>query len=349
MRPEAIAALAGPGASLLGTSHRQPPVKNLVADLQESLRTLYELPDGYEVVLGNGGATFFWDVATFCLVENRASCAVSGEFSSKFARAVTRAPWLAEPDVTDLGVGAAGLPQSVPGADTYAWAHNETSTGAVAPVRRIADADPTALVVVDGTSAAGGVPLDVSQTDAYYFAPQKSFASDGGLWFALLSPAAIERAERLASSRWVPESLDLSVAITNSRAHQTLNTPAIATLFLMHQQVQWLLDHGGFAFAAERTQASAATMYGWAEDRAWASPFVADPAHRSPVVATIDFDAAVSAPAVCRELRANGIVDVEPYRKLGRNQIRVGMFPAIDPADIERLTAAIDWVVERLA
>lgn len=349
VRPDALAALAGRGAALMGTSHRQAPVRRLVASLQEGLRELYALPDGYEVALGNGGSTFFWDVATFCLVERRASCGVFGEFGGKFAHAISRAPWLTDADVTEVAPGAAVLPRAVADADTYAWAHSETSTGALAPVVRIPDADPAALVLVDGTSAAGGVPIDATQTDAYYFAPQKGFASDGGLWVALLSPAAIERSERLASERWVPESLDLSIAVANSRGNQTLNTPALATLFLMHEQLTWLLSNGGFDFAVRRTSASAAALYGWAERTPWASPFIAEPAHRSPVVGTIDFEAAVPAADVCRALRANGVVDVEPYRKLGRNQIRVGLFPAVEPGDVERLTACLDWVVERLA
>lgn len=349
VRPEALAALADRGASLLGTSHRQAPVRTLVASLQEGLKALYALPEGYEVVLGNGGSTYFWDVASFCLVEATASCGVFGEFGGKFAAALARAPHLGVPVVAEAAPGGVALPRAVPGADAYAWAHNETSTGALAPVTRVPDAAASALILVDGTSAAGAVPIDPTQVDAYYFAPQKAFASDGGLWFALLSPAAVERAQRLASDRWVPESLDLAVAITNSRANQTLNTPALATLFLMHEQVQWLLSRGGFGFATARTAASAATLYGWAERTPWATPFVADPAHRSPVVGTIDFDASVSAPAVCRELRDNGVLDVEPYRKLGRNQIRVGMFPAVEPADVERLTACLDWVGERVS
>ena len=349
VRHDALDALATRGRSLLGTSHRQAPVKDLVASLQDGLRELYSLPDGYEVVLGNGGATFFWDIATFALVERRVSCGVFGEFSSKFATAATRAPWLDDAVVTEAPVGSAILPRAVPDADAYAWAHNETSTGALAPVHRVPDAAPSALVLVDGTSAAGGVAVDLSGVDAYYFAPQKAFSSDGGLWFALLSPAAVERAERLASDRWMPDSLNLAIAIANSRGHQTLNTPALATLFLMHEQVRWLLDHGGMRFAAARTAASAGHLYGWADRTPWASPFVADPALRSPVVGTIDFDDSVSAPDVCRALRANGIVDVEPYRKLGRNQVRVGMFPSVEPDDVAALTRCIDWVAERLS
>lgn len=349
VRREALHALAGGGAALMGTSHRQAPVRALVGSLQEMLRELYTLPEGYEVVIGNGGATFFWDVATLCLVERTASTAVFGEFGAKFAAAVGRAPWLDDSVVTEVAPGGVVLPRPVPDADTYAWTHNETSTGAVAPVHRIADAAASALVVVDATSAAGGIGVDVGQTDAYYFAPQKGFSSDGGLWFAFLSPAAVERAERLVPQRWVPESLDLTTAIANSRQSQTLNTPAIATLYLMREQASWLLAGGGLAFAAERTGASASALYSWAERSSYATPFVADPAHRSPVVGTIDLDAAVSAPEVCRVLRDNGVVDVEPYRKLGRNQLRIGMFSSIEPDDIAALTRCVDWVAERLA
>ncbi len=347
VRPEALAALAATGASLMGTSHRQPPVKRLVAEIAEGLRTLYALPDDYEIVLGNGGSTLFWDVATFCLIERQAACGVFGEFSSKFAAAVSRTPWLADAARTEVPPGGAVVPEAVADADVYAWAHNETSTGAVAPVQRIAGASELALTVVDATSAAGGIPADLTAADAYYFAPQKAFSSDGGLWLAILSPAAVARAERLASERWVPDSLNLATALANSRADQTLNTPAVATLFLLREQLRWLLERGGMDFAASRTSASAATLYDWAEASPVASPFVADPAHRSPVVGTIDFADSVSAPDLCRTLRANGIVDVEPYRKLGRNQIRVGMFPSVEPADVEAFVACVDWVLER--
>jgi phosphoserine aminotransferase len=348
IRPEAVAALAGRGAALLGTSHRQAPVKQLVGSVRARTAALFDLPDGYEVVLGNGGSTTFWDVAVSSLVERRSAHASFGEFSAKFAAAAAAAPHLAEPAVVTAPVGSVALPEPVAGADVYAWAHNETSTGALAPVHRIAGADEGALVVVDGTSAAGGVRVDVGETDVYYFAPQKSLGSEGGLWLALLSPAAVERVERIAASgRWIPESLSLRTALTNSRQDQTLNTPAIATLFLLDDQLGWLLDQGGLEFAARRTADSAGRIYGWADASDHATPFVADPAHRSPVVATIDFEG-VDAAAVAATLRANGVVDTEPYRKLGRNQLRVGLFPNVEPDDVSRLTRCVDWVVERL-
>ncbi len=348
IRPEAVAALAGEGARLLGTSHRQQPVRSLVGDVRRGLAELFALPEGYEVVLGNGGSTTFWDVAVASLVERRSAHASFGEFSAKFTAAAAAAPHLEAPSVVTAPVGSVAVPTAVAGVDTYAWAHNETSTGAIAPVRRVAGADAGALVVVDGTSAAGGVELDVSQTDVYYFAPQKGFGSEGGLWFALLSPAAVERVGRIAASgRWVPESLSLAVALTNSRLEQTLNTPAIATLFLMREQLRWLLGLGGLPGAAARTADSAARVYGWAEASAYATPFVAEPAHRSPVVATVDFEG-VDAARLAAALRENGVVDTEPYRKLGRNQLRVGLFPNIDPDDVSALLACVDWLVPRL-
>ena len=348
IRPEAVAALASEGAALLGTSHRQRPVKSLVGDVRAGLAELFALPDGYEVALGNGGSTTFWDVAVSSLIERRSAHASFGEFSAKFAAAAAAAPHLDAPSVVRAPVGSVVVPTAVPGADVYAWAHNETSTGAIAPVQRVAGADDGALVVVDGTSAAGGVPLDVSQTDIYYFAPQKSFGSEGGLWFALLSPAAVERVESIATSgRWIPESLSLATALTNSRLDQTLNTPAVATLFLMRDQLRWLQGLGGLAGAAARTADSASRIYPWAERSPYATPFVNDPAHRSPVVATIDFDG-VDAAQLAATLRANGVVDTEPYRKLGRNQLRVGMFPNVDPDDVSALCACIDWLVPRL-
>ena len=346
VRPDAVTALAATGTTLLGTSHRQAPVKNLVGAVREGLAELFRLPDGYEVVLGNGGSTLFWDLAVFSLIERRSAHATFGEFSAKFAVAAA-APHLDAPSVVSAEPGSVVLPEAVPGADAYAWAHNETSTGALAPVRRVADADEDALVLIDGTSAAGGTALDVAATDAYYFAPQKSFGSDGGLWLALLSPAALERAERVAASgRWIPESLSLTTAITNSRQNQTLNTPAIGTLYLLHDQLTWLNERGGLTFAAARTADSAKRIYAWAEESAYAVPFV-EPEFRSPVVATIDFTG-VDAKALAATLRANGVVDTEPYRKLGRNQLRVGMFPNVEPEDISQLTRCIDWVVERL-
>jgi phosphoserine aminotransferase len=347
VRPAQVEALVGVGRTLLGTSHRQAPVRSLVGRVRTGLAELFTLPDGYEVVLGNGGSTAFWDMATFGLVEQTAQLCAFGEFGTSFATAVQRAPFLAEPTVRTAPPGMLALPLEQDGVDTYAWPHNETSTGAMAPVSR-PPGSSDALVVVDATSAAGGLPVDVGQTDVYYFAPQKSFASDGGLWLALMSPAAIERAQRLAETRWAPRSLSLAVAIENSRADQTLNTPAIATLVMLDEQIQWLADHGGLAWATARTAESASHLYGWAAARDWAVPFVADPAARSQVVGTIDLEG-VDAAAVARVLRRHGIVDVEPYRRLGRNQLRVAMFPAIDPSDVQALTACVDHVVERLA
>jgi len=348
IRPAAVEALATSGATLLGTSHRQAPVKSLVGSVRSRLAELFALPEGYEVVLGNGGSTVFWDVAVASLIARQSAHGSFGEFSAKFAAAAAAAPYLAEPTVVTAPVGSVAVPQAVPGADVYAWAHNETSTGALAPVQRVDGVDDGALVVIDGTSAAGGVHVDIDATDVYYFAPQKSLGSEGGLWIALLSPAAVERVERIAASdRWIPESLSLRTALTNSRLDQTLNTPAIATLFLLDDQLGWLLDQGGLEFAAARTADSARRIYDWAEAFEHATPFVSEKRFRSPVVATVDFDG-VDAKAIAATLRANGIVDTEPYRKLGRNQLRVGMFPTIEPEDISRLTRCIEWVVERL-
>ena len=348
IRAGQVEALATTGAALLGTSHRQPPVRNLVGSVRRRLAELFSIPDGYEVLLGNGGSTTFWDVAVSSLVERRSAHASFGEFSAKFAAAAAAAPHLAEPAVVTAPVGSVALPEAVPGVDVYAWAHNETSTGALAPVRRVPDVDQGALVVVDGTSAAGGVAVDISATDVYYFAPQKSLGSEGGLWFALLSPAAVERVERIAATdRWIPESFSLHAALTSSRLDQTLNTPAIATLFLLDDQLGWLLDSGGLDFAAARTADSASRIYPWAESSPYAVPFVAEPAHRSPVVATVDFEG-VDAKVLAEILRANGVVDTEPYRKLGRNQLRVGMFPNVEPDDVTQLTRCIDWVIEQL-
>jgi phosphoserine aminotransferase len=351
VRPAQLANLADAGAALLGTSHRQKPVKQLVADIRAGLGELFALPDGYEVALGNGGTTAFWDAAACCLVRERALHLSYGEFSSKFARCTAAAPFLGDPIVIEAEPGDAPAPTSDPDADVVAWAHNETSTGVMIPVVRPAG---DALVLIDATSAAGGLPVDVGDTDVYYFAPQKGFASDGGLWLALLSPAAVERiaaieADRptVGAARWIPDFLSLSTALENSRKDQTYNTPAIATLFLLADQLRWMLDNGGLRGMVERTTASSNALYGWAEAHASAAPFVGDPAKRSLVVGTIDFAAEVDAAAVAATLRANGIVDVEPYRKLGRNQLRVAMFPATDPADVEALTACIDWVLER--
>lgn len=351
VRDAQLAALAATGRSLMGTSHRQAPVKNLVARVQSGLAELFSLPDGYEILLGNGGSTAFWDAATFSLVRERAAHATFGEFGSKFAQATTSAPFLAPSAITSSPAGTAVLPELVAYADVYAWAHNETSTGAMAPVRRVpGSAEAGALTLIDATSGAGGLAVDVAETDVYYFAPQKSFASDGGLWLAVTSPAAIERiAEIHASDRWIPEFLSLQNAVTNSRAHQTLNTPAIATLFLLAEQIDWMLAQGGLAWAAARTAESAGHLYSWAESRSFATPFVADPATRSTVVGTIDFDDSIDAAAISRVLRANGVVDVDPYRKLGRNQLRVAMFPAVEPSDVQALTASIDYIIEHMA
>jgi len=351
VRPEQVDALLRAGRTVLGTSHRQAPVKTLVRRVREGLTRLFDLPAGYEVVLGNGGSTAFWDVATLCLVRERSQHLVMGEFSAKFAQAVAAAPFLADPVLVRAEPGALPrLGEVAAGVDVVAWPHNETSTGVMAPVTRPAAGPGQApLVVVDGTSAAGGVLVDVAQTDAYYFAPQKSFASDGGLWIALLSPAALARVEELrVSGRWVPASLDLAIAVENSGKDQTYNTPAVATLVMLADQVEWLLARGGLAWAAARTAESAAVVYDWALARPWASPFVAEEAARSQVVATVDLDPSVDAVAVQDVLRANGILDVFPYRSLGRNQLRIGLFPAVDPADVRALTACVDHVVQWL-
>jgi phosphoserine aminotransferase len=349
VRGEALARLATDGAALLGTSHRQAPVRSLVGRVRAGLRELFRLPDGYAVVLGNGGATAFWEIAAFCLVERRSLHLVNGEFSGKFAEVTTRAPFLEDPRVIESAPGGAPTPAGAPDVDLIAWAHNETSTGVMTGVRRPADAGD-ALVAIDGTSGAGGLPLDASQADAYYFAPQKSFGSDGGLWLALLSPAALERAERIAADgRYVPAFLSLVDAIESSAKDQTINTPAIATLYLLAEQVDWMLAAGGLDWCVGRTRESSGHLYGWAERSAVATPFVADPALRSLVVGTVDFDEAIDAAQVAATLRANGIVDVEPYRKLGRNQLRVAMFPGVEPDDVRALTACVDHVVERLA
>ena len=347
IRPAQIDTLAALGTTLLGTSHRQDPVRALVGRAREGIATLLGAPEGYEVVLGNGGSTTFWDVATFSLIRERAQHAACGEFGAKFAAATADAPFLAEPQVIEAEPGSRALPVASPGVDTYAWAHNETSTGVLTPVARPSEADEDALVLVDATSAAGGVDVDLAQTDVYYFAPQKALGSDGGLWFAVLSPAAVARVAELAP-RWTPASLSLSAALASSRKNETANTPAIATLILMVDQIEWLLDRGGLSWAAERTARSSAVLYAWAEQRDWATPFVADAASRSPVVGTIDLDDQLDATAVIAALRANGIVDVDPYRKLGRNQLRVGMFPSVPPEDVEALTRCVDVVVEAL-
>ena len=349
VRTEALDALAATGTSLMGTSHRQAPVKNLVGKVREGVRELFSLPEGYEVVLGNGGSTAFWDIATHGLIENKSQHLSFGEFSSKFAKAAKLAPWLAEPSVISCDPGTHPDPGAEPGVDVYALTHNATSTGVAAPVKRVAGADEGSLVLVDATSGAGGLPVDIAETDVYYFAPQKSFAADGGLWIGIFSPAAIERAERVhASGRHVPEFFSLPTAIDNSRKNQTYNTPALATLFLLNDQLEWLNGQGGLDWSVRRTATSSRTLYGWAEDVKYANPFVTDPAKRSQVIGTIDFSDEVDAAAVAKVLRANGVVDTEPYRKLGRNQLRVAMFPAVDPADVEALTKCVDHVIERL-
>jgi phosphoserine aminotransferase len=345
VRPEQLAHLAEHGTAVMGTSHRQAPVKAVVGRVREGLRDLFSLPDGYEVALGNGGTTAFWDALTFGIVERRSLHLVYGEFSSKFAKATRSAPFLDDPIVVEAEPGDAPEPRGDAGADVVAWAHNETSTGVMVPVTR---PEGGGLVLIDATSGAGGLPVDVADADAYYFAPQKSFASDGGLWLALISPAAIERVEKIAASgRWIPESLSIATAVENSRKNQTYNTPAVATLLMLADQIDWMLDNGGLDWCVERTRDSSQRLYGWAEERPYTQPFVADPAKRSQVIGTIDFTEEVDAAALAATLRANGIVDTEPYRKLGRNQLRIAMFPAISPDDVEALTACIDWVVER--
>jgi phosphoserine aminotransferase len=349
VRPAQVEHLVSLGRTVLGTSHRQAPVKALVRRVREGLSTFFGLPDGYEIALGNGGSTCFWDVAAFNLVEERAQHLAFGEFSTKFASVTARAPFLGEPTVIKADPGTLPAPRAEAGVDVYAWAQNETSTGVMAPVRRVEGADDGALVVVDATSGAGGLPVDIAETDVYYFAPQKSFASDGGLWLAVLSPAAIERVGRIvASGRWIPDFLDLTTALDNSRKDQTYNTPAVATLAMLADQVEWLNGNGGLPWAVGRTGDSSGRLYGWAERTECTTPFVADPAARSQVVGTVDFTDAVDAATVAKVLRANGIVDVEPYRKLGRNQLRVAMFPAVEPDDVSALTACIDHVVEKL-
>lgn len=347
IRPEQIENLYQQGKNLLGTSHRQAPIKNLVAKIQAGLTELYGLPDGYEVVLGNGGSTVFWDAATFSLVTNKAAHGSFGEFGNKFAQATNSAPFLAESNIHKVTPGTIALPDFAPDVDFYAWPQNETSTGAIAPVKRIAGSQETgALTAIDATSAAGGVAVDISETDVYYFAPQKAFSSDGGLWLAILSPDAIARTSKIAGSgRWIPQSLSLDVAITNSRANQTLNTPAIATLILLADQIEWILANGGLSWAHERCATSAQHLYDWATNSNFVSPFVTNPSERSTVVATIDFADNLDATQITKALRANNVVDVEPYRKLGRNQIRVGVFPSVEPSDVQKLIASIEYLI----
>jgi phosphoserine aminotransferase len=346
VRPDQLASLAGEGAALMGTSHRQAPVRSLVGRVRQGIGALLGLPDGYEVVLGNGGTTAFWDALAFGVVRERALHLAYGEFSSKFAKVTAAAPFLADPLVVEAEPGSAPAPRSDPAADVVAWAHNETSTGVMVGVER---PPGEALVLVDATSGAGGLPLDPAAADVYYFAPQKSFAADGGLWLAAMSPAALERVGEIAASgRWIPDFLSIATALENSRKDQTYNTPAVATLWLLAEQLDWMNEGGGLdAFCVARTRASSSHLYGWAEESEFATPFVAEPGLRSLVVGTIDFDDSVDAAAVAATLRANGIVDTEPYRKLGRNQLRIGMFPAVEPDDVRALTGCIDYVVER--
>ena len=347
VRQEAVEALAAAAPAFLGTSHRQAPVRSVVGRIRAGLAELFDLPAGYEVVLGNGGSSVFWDVAVCSLIQRRSQHLVFGEFSAKFAAAAGAAPHLEEPQVIAAPFGSHPEPRPDPAVDLYALTHNETSTGVMMPIRRPAGAG--GLVCVDATSAAGGLPVDPRELDVYYFAPQKSFAADGGLWLALLSPAAVERARRVAASgRAIPAMLSLGTALEQSRLDQTLNTPALATLFLLAEQLDWLNGQGGLAWAVKRCDESAQIVYGWAEASGYTTPFVTDPSMRSHTVATVDLDPAVAAAAVTGALRANGIVDTESYRKLGRNQLRIAMFPAIEPADLERLTRAVDWLVERL-
>ncbi|MGA0969915.1 MAG: phosphoserine transaminase [Ilumatobacteraceae bacterium] len=349
VRSAQIDALVQRQRDVMGTSHRQAPVKSVVASVRAGLSELFGLPDGWEVMLGNGGSTVFWDAATFGLIDHSSQHLSFGEFSSKFAQAVDASPHLGTPEVITTDPGDHPDADGRPGVDAYALTHNETSTGVAMQLRRPAGADSDALVLVDATSAAGGLAWDPAEVDVYYFAPQKSFGSDGGLWLAACSPAAVERIERIgASDRWCPASIDLSIALTNSRQDQTYNTPALATLIMLDEQVRWILANGGAAWVSERVGASSSTVYGWANERDWATPFVVDPAKRSQVVATIDLDDAVTATDVAAVLRANGVVDTDSYRKLGRNQLRIGMFPAIDPADLAALCACIDHVVGQL-
>ena len=346
VRPAQIDYLASVGRTVLGTSHRQGPVRNLVAQIRDGLGDLFSLPEGYEIVLGNGGSTAFWDIAAFGLVRDRAQHLAFGEFSAKFASVTRKAPFLGDPTILTGEPGTLPSPRAEAGIDVYAWAHNETSTGVMAPVRRVQGADEGALMVIDATSGAGGLPLDAAEADVYYFGPQKCFAADGGLWIAAFSPAALARVDEItAAGRWVPDFFSLPTAINNSRLNQTYNTPAVSTLALLSNQISWINDQGGLEWAVKRTTDSSSRLYEWAERTAYASPFVADPAARSLVVGTIDFTDAVDAASVAAALRANGVVDVEPYRKLGRNQLRVGMFPAVDPEDISKLIASLEYVV----
>lgn len=346
VRPAQLNAIVNAGADVIGTSHRQPAVKNIVGSIREGLSSLFSLPDGYEIVLSLGGATAFWDAATFGLIEKKSGHLTFGEFSGKFAKASAQAPWLDEPTIISAEPGDTPTPVAMEGCDVIAWAHNETSTGAMVPVIRPENSDGQ-LVAIDATSGAGGLPVDMHNADVYYFSPQKCFASDGGLWLAAMSPAALERIEKInASDRFIPAFLNLQTAVDNSCKNQTYNTPAVGTLLMLENQVEWMNANGGLDAMVERTTANSSALYEWAEKRAETTPYVTDPAKRSLVVGTIDFDDSIDAAALAKVLRANGILDVEPYRKLGRNQLRIGMFPAIDTADVDTLTAAIDYVLD---
>lgn len=346
VRPAQLNAIVNAGADVIGTSHRQPAVKNIVGSIREGLSSLFSLPDGYEIVLSLGGATAFWDAATFGLIEKKSGHLTFGEFSSKFAKASAQAPWLDEPTIISAEPGDAPTPVAMEGCDVIAWAHNETSTGAMVPVIRPENSEGQ-LVAIDATSGAGGLPVDIHNADVYYFSPQKCFASDGGLWLAAMSPAALERIEKInASDRFIPAFLNLQTAVDNSRKNQTYNTPAVGTLLMLENQVEWMNANGGLDAMVERTTANSSALYEWAEKRAETTPYVADPAKRSLVVGTIDFYDSIDAAALAKVLRANGILDVEPYRKLGGNQLRIGMFPAIGTADVETLTAAIDYILD---
>jgi phosphoserine aminotransferase len=350
VRPEQVDYLASLSRTVLGTSHRQAPVRGLVGNVREGLAQLFSLPEGYEIVLGNGGSTAFWDIAAFGLVRERAQHLSFGEFSAKFGSVTQGAPFLGDSTIVKAEPGSLASPTAEAGVDVYAWPHNETSTGVMAPVRRVEGADDGALVLVDATSGAGGLPVDLAEADVYYFGPQKCFAADGGLWLAAFSPAALERVDEIeASGRWVPDFFSLPTAISNSRLNQTYNTPAVGTLALLSEQVRWINEQGGLEWAVKRTTDSSSRLYSWAERTAYTTPFVTDPSARSLVVGTIDVDEAIDAAAVAKALRANGIVDVEPYRKLGRNQLRVAMFPAVEPDDVSALTSCVDYVVEQLA
>ena len=349
IRPAQLTALQALGTTVMGTSHRQAPVKNLVARIRTGLTELFDLPSGYEVVLGNGGSTVFWDVAAFSLVRSRAAHASFGEFGAKFAKATRTAPFLEDSVITEVAPGTGAVPTAVEGADVYAWPHNETSTGVATRIARPTGITEDALVVIDATSAAGGLAVDIRETDVYYFAPQKNMGSDGGLWLAIMSPRAIARAHEIKDSgRWIPASLDLVTAIENSAKNQTYNTPAVATLALLAEQIEWINGNGGLAWAAERTAQAAAAVYAWAEENPATTPFVADPADRSNVVCTIDFAEDIDAAAIAKILRANSVVDVEPYRKLGRNQLRIATFVSVEPADVKALLGCIDYVLTAL-